>query len=90
MFLRVLQGLGHLSWKFGPDQTVRSLTIARSDGYYKPSPRVGIFGISTSTVDGDGGDQSGKDEGEVGVRTGPVSRPVVDCGDGDSLGGWQL
>ncbi|CAL9017735.1 unnamed protein product, partial [Prunus brigantina] len=32
-FLRVLQGLGYTSCKFGPKRTVGLLTITRSDGY---------------------------------------------------------
>ncbi|CAL2275837.1 unnamed protein product [Prunus armeniaca] len=45
-FLEVLQALGHMSCKFGPDRTVGLLTIAQSDSYLNPNPRVGISGVS--------------------------------------------
>ncbi|CAL8157224.1 unnamed protein product [Prunus armeniaca] len=35
-----------MSCKFGPDRTVGLLTIAQSDGYLNPNPRVGISGVS--------------------------------------------
>ncbi|CAL2270077.1 unnamed protein product [Prunus armeniaca] len=35
-----------MSREFSLDGTVGLLTIARSDGYCKPSPTIGIFGVS--------------------------------------------
>ncbi|KAI5335600.1 hypothetical protein L3X38_025733 [Prunus dulcis] len=42
--LEVLTCLGQMSREFGLDRTVGLITITRSDGYYQPNPRVGIFG----------------------------------------------
>ena len=47
-FLEVLRYLGHIYREFGLDWKVGLITMARSDGYYQPNPRVGIFGVSGS------------------------------------------
>ncbi|KAI5334096.1 hypothetical protein L3X38_024229 [Prunus dulcis] len=49
-FLEVLTCLGNMSREFGLDRTIGLLTIARSDGYCKPSPRVGLFKVSGTPI----------------------------------------
>ncbi|KAI5334965.1 hypothetical protein L3X38_025098 [Prunus dulcis] len=94
-FLEVITCRGHMCREFGLDWTVGLITIARSDGYYQPNPRVRIFGpvpwlIPETTPADQGWAWSGIKEGSEAVLTGPVLPRTKVCGGGGGGGGEKL